>query len=141
MYTIFPLSLQCFYIPKCQVDRKVLVGEVQKIQNTLEETQGSELRCLSDPRKYPEDTILKRKYTLGLALWSLLWPSLMLGGGALLVGLVKLNQRLAHLCTELGNEVAGGRLTTMTNTQGKLYQLLRWSGSGQHSPMQDDSVK
>ncbi|KAM9459847.1 calcium-activated potassium channel subunit beta-3 [Salvelinus alpinus] len=135
------LNHECFYIPKCQVDRKVLVDEVQKIQNTLEETQGSELRCLSDPRKYPEDTILKRKYTLGLALWSLLWPSLMLGGGALLVGLVKLNQRLAHLCTELGNEAAGGRLTTMTNTQGKLYQLLRWSGSGQHSPMQDDSVK
>uniref|UniRef100_A0A674ESA9 Potassium calcium-activated channel subfamily M regulatory beta subunit 3 n=1 Tax=Salmo trutta TaxID=8032 RepID=A0A674ESA9_SALTR len=104
------LKSECFYIPKCQVDRKVLVDEVQKIQNTLEETQGSELHCLSDPRKYPEDTILKRKYTLGLALWSLLWPSMILGGGALLVSLVKLNQRLAHLCTELGNEAARGRI-------------------------------
>ncbi|XP_041697286.1 calcium-activated potassium channel subunit beta-3 [Coregonus clupeaformis] len=133
------LNPECFYIPKCQVDRKVLVDEVQKILNTLEEIQGSALRCLSDPRKYPKDTILKRKYTLDLVLWSLLWPSLMLGVGALLVGLVKLNQRLAHLCTELGNEAAEGRLTTMTNTQGKLYQLLRWSG--QNSPMQEDSVK
>uniref|UniRef100_A0A6Q2ZQG6 Potassium calcium-activated channel subfamily M regulatory beta subunit 3 n=1 Tax=Esox lucius TaxID=8010 RepID=A0A6Q2ZQG6_ESOLU len=94
------LNNECFYIPKCQQDRKALVDEVQKIKDVLAETRGSALRCLWEPAKYPDDAILKRKYTLGLALWSLLWPSLMLAGGALLVGLVKLNQGLAHLCTE-----------------------------------------
>uniref|UniRef100_A0A6Q2X971 Potassium calcium-activated channel subfamily M regulatory beta subunit 3 n=1 Tax=Esox lucius TaxID=8010 RepID=A0A6Q2X971_ESOLU len=98
------LNNECFYIPKCQQDRKALVDEVQKIKDVLAETRGSALRCLWEPAKYPDDAILKRKYTLGLALWSLLWPSLMLAGGALLVGLVKLNQGLAHLCTELGKE-------------------------------------
>uniref|UniRef100_A0A3P9APU9 Potassium calcium-activated channel subfamily M regulatory beta subunit 3 n=1 Tax=Esox lucius TaxID=8010 RepID=A0A3P9APU9_ESOLU len=88
------LNNECFYIPKCQQDRKALVDEVQKIKDVLAETRGSALRCLWEPAKYPDDAILKRKYTLGLALWSLLWPSLMLAGGALLVGLVKLNQGL-----------------------------------------------
>uniref|UniRef100_A0AAY5K490 Potassium calcium-activated channel subfamily M regulatory beta subunit 3 n=1 Tax=Esox lucius TaxID=8010 RepID=A0AAY5K490_ESOLU len=82
------LNNECFYIPKCQQDRKALVDEVQKIKDVLAETRGSALRCLWEPAKYPDDAILKRKYTLGLALWSLLWPSLMLAGGALLVGLV-----------------------------------------------------
>ncbi|KAJ8011245.1 hypothetical protein DPEC_G00056150 [Dallia pectoralis] len=124
------LNNKCFYIPKCQTDRKVLVDEVHKIKNALVETPGSVLRCLLEPRKYPGDAILKRKYTLCLALWSLLWPSLMLCGGALLVGLVKLNHRLTHLCTELGKEAADGRPTTTKITRGKLYQHLGCSADG-----------
>ncbi|KAL0966772.1 hypothetical protein UPYG_G00299940 [Umbra pygmaea] len=124
------LSPECFYIPKCQIDRKVLIEEVDKIKKTLEEKQGRALHCLSDRRKYPDAAVLNRKYTLTLTIWSLLWPSLMLTGGALLVGLVKLNQRLAQFCSELDNEIMDSWRTT--NTQGKLYQLLGWSGS-EHS--------
>uniref|UniRef100_A0A8C2JEY0 Si:ch211-38m6.7 n=1 Tax=Cyprinus carpio TaxID=7962 RepID=A0A8C2JEY0_CYPCA len=45
-------------------------------------------------------TMIMLKYTVQMALYYLLWPSLMLFGGILLVGLVKLNQHLSFLCLE-----------------------------------------
>ncbi|XP_076000860.1 calcium-activated potassium channel subunit beta-3 [Genypterus blacodes] len=122
---------QCFYIPKCQMDRTELQQEVLKVKDTLEAQLGDTLPCFTDQTRFPQDAILRRKYTLRKVLFALLWPTLMLGGGVLLVGLVKLTQCLAHLSSEVCSKTAGGRLTSRY-TQGKLYKLLRRSSS--HSP-------
>ncbi|XP_049931101.1 calcium-activated potassium channel subunit beta-3 [Epinephelus moara] len=120
------LAPECFYIPKCRMDRTELQDEVLKVKNSLDTKLGSTASCFSDRTRHPRDVILSRKYTFKKALFALLWPVLMLGGGALLVGLVKLTQCLAHLSSEMCCETAAGRLTSRY-TQGKLYRLLRRS--------------
>ncbi|XP_071379401.1 calcium-activated potassium channel subunit beta-3 [Centroberyx affinis] len=125
------LSPACFYIPKCQMNRTELQDEVLKVKNKLDAQLGGSLPCFADRTRHPEHAILSRKYTWRMALFALLWPSLMLAGGALLVGLVKLTQCLAHLSSEVRSEAAEGRATSRY-TQGKLYKLLRRSSA--HSP-------
>ncbi|XP_023145425.1 calcium-activated potassium channel subunit beta-3 isoform X2 [Amphiprion ocellaris] len=120
------LAAECFYIPKCQMDRKALQDEVQRVKSSLDSQLGSTSSCFIDHSRHPEHVILSRKYTLRKALLALLWPCLMLGGGALLVGLVKLTQCLAHLSSEVRSETTGARMTSRC-TQGKLYRLLRRS--------------
>nr|XP_020479730.1 calcium-activated potassium channel subunit beta-3-like [Monopterus albus] len=125
------LASECFYVPKCRMDRADLEAEVQKVKNTLDVWLGRTSSCLTDRMSYPKDVILGRKYTLRKALFALLWPCLMLSGGALLVGLVKLTQCLAVLSHEMCSESTGSRLTSRY-TQGKLYRLL-WRSSTQSS--------
>ncbi|XP_042353480.1 calcium-activated potassium channel subunit beta-3 [Plectropomus leopardus] len=120
------LAPECFYIPKCRMDRTELQDEVLKVKNSLDTQLRSASSCFTDRTRHPRDVILSRKYTFKKALFALLWPCLMLGGGALLVGLVKLTQCLAHLSSEMCSETAAGRLTSRY-TQGKLYRLLRRS--------------
>ncbi|XP_039458111.1 calcium-activated potassium channel subunit beta-3 isoform X3 [Oreochromis aureus] len=122
------LATECFYMPKCQMDRKALQDQVQKVNSSLDSLLGNNTACLTDQTRYPNHAILHRKYTLQMVLFALLWPCILLGGGALLVGLVKLTQCLAHLSTEVISEAAGGRLTSRY-TQGKLYRLLRRSSA------------
>ncbi|KAL3988219.1 steroidogenic acute regulatory protein, mitochondrial [Sarotherodon galilaeus] len=122
------LVTECFYMPKCQMDRKALQDQVQKVNSSLDSLLGNNTACLTDQTRYPNHAILRRKYTLQMVLFALLWPCILLGGGALLVGLVKLTQCLAHLSTEVISEAAGGRLTSRY-TQGKLYRLLRRSSA------------
>uniref|UniRef100_UPI003AADB4FB calcium-activated potassium channel subunit beta-3-like n=1 Tax=Centroberyx gerrardi TaxID=166262 RepID=UPI003AADB4FB len=110
--------------------------EVLKVKNNFDAQLGGSLPCFADRTRHPEHAILSRKYTWRMALFALLWPSLMLGGGALLVGLVKLTQCLAHLSSEVRSEAAEGRATSRY-TQGKLYKLLRRSSA--HSPSQDSA--
>ncbi|KAG7277425.1 hypothetical protein CRUP_033380 [Coryphaenoides rupestris] len=62
-------------------------------EGNLEELLGEAVSCLADSAKHPDAAILHRRYTLGVALFALQWPGLMLAGGALLVALVKLTQR------------------------------------------------
>ncbi|XP_028283303.1 calcium-activated potassium channel subunit beta-3 [Parambassis ranga] len=120
------LGTECFYIPKCQMDRKALQDEVKKLKSSLDSHLGSTSCCLSDTNRHPSHVILNKKYTLRKILLALLWPCLMLGGGALLVGLVKLTQCLANLSSEVCNETTKGRLPSRY-TQYKLYRLLRRS--------------
>ncbi|CAB1444082.1 unnamed protein product [Pleuronectes platessa] len=120
------LAPECFYIPKCQMDIADIQAEVQRVKQMLDAQQGNTSSCFTDRTRHPGDVILSRKYTLEKALFALLWPCLMLGGGALLVGLVKLTQYLAHLSAEVCSAAAEGSLTSR-NTQGKLYTLLRRS--------------
>uniref|UniRef100_A0A3B4Z3Y1 Calcium-activated potassium channel subunit beta-3-like n=1 Tax=Stegastes partitus TaxID=144197 RepID=A0A3B4Z3Y1_9TELE len=122
------LATECFYIPKCQMDRKALQDEVRRVKSSLDSQLGSSSSCFVDPTAHPDHAILSRKYTLRKALLALLWPCLMLGGGALLVGLVKLTQCLAHLSSEVCSDPAGTRLT-LRHTQGKLYRLVRRSST------------
>uniref|UniRef100_A0A4W6FNN1 Potassium calcium-activated channel subfamily M regulatory beta subunit 3 n=1 Tax=Lates calcarifer TaxID=8187 RepID=A0A4W6FNN1_LATCA len=83
------LAPECFYVPKCRMDRVDIQAEVQRVKNNLTARLGNTLPCLIDRVRHPRHVILSRKYTLKKALFALLWPSLMLGGGALLVELVK----------------------------------------------------
>ncbi|GAA6222558.1 calcium-activated potassium channel subunit beta-3-like isoform X1 [Lates japonicus] len=122
------LAPECFYVPKCRMDRVDLQAEVQRVKNNLTARLGSTLPCLIDCMRHPRHVILSRKYTLKKALFALLWPSLMLGGGALLVGLVKLTQYLDHLSSKMCSKTAGSQLTSRY-TQGKLYRLLRRSST------------
>uniref|UniRef100_A0A8C4D8L1 Potassium calcium-activated channel subfamily M regulatory beta subunit 3 n=1 Tax=Dicentrarchus labrax TaxID=13489 RepID=A0A8C4D8L1_DICLA len=101
------LALECFYIPKCRMDRTELQKEVEKVKNSLDAQLERTSLCFTDNTRHPGDTILNRKYTHEKALLAMLWPCLMLGGGALLVGLVKLTQFLAHLSSEVCSETAG----------------------------------
>ncbi|XP_070701847.1 calcium-activated potassium channel subunit beta-3 [Pempheris klunzingeri] len=117
---------ECFYVPKCRLDRTELKDEVERVKSSLDSQPESASSCFSDRTRHPGDVILNRKYTHQKALLALLWPCLMLAGGALLVGLVRLTQYLAHLSSEVCSEAAGGRLTPR-HTQGKLYRLLRRS--------------
>ncbi|KAK9538933.1 hypothetical protein VZT92_004072 [Zoarces viviparus] len=120
------LAPECFYVPKCQMDRTELQQEILKVKNSLDAQLGSTSSCVTDPARHPRDVILSRKYTFKKALYALLWPCLMLGGGALLVGLVKLTQCLAHLSSEMCSDAAVGWLTSRY-TRGKLYGILRVS--------------
>ncbi|XP_068196313.1 calcium-activated potassium channel subunit beta-3 [Antennarius striatus] len=122
------LALECFYIPKCRMDRAELQEEVEKVQKSLDNQLESASSCLSDAAAHPGEAVLRRKYGRGDTLFALLWPGLMLGGGALLVGLVKLTQVLAHLAAEARCEAPGVKLTSRL-TRGKLYRLLQRHGS------------
>ncbi|KAM8851235.1 calcium-activated potassium channel subunit beta-3 [Spinachia spinachia] len=120
------LAPECFYVPKCQTDGAELQDEVLKLKNSLDTQLGSASSCFTDPTRHPRDAILSRKYTLKEALFALLWPCVMLAGGALLVGLVKLTQCLAHLSSERCREAAVGGPTSKY-MQGKLYGMRRLS--------------
>ncbi|XP_067461436.1 calcium-activated potassium channel subunit beta-3 [Thunnus thynnus] len=120
------LAPECFYIPKCRMDRTELQDEVQRVKKSLDAHLGSKSSCFVDLTRHPNDVILSRKYTLRKTLFALTWPGLMLGGGALLVGLVKLTQYLAQLSPEMCNETAGNKLTSR-HTQGNLYKLMQRS--------------
>ncbi|CAL8346298.1 unnamed protein product [Merluccius merluccius] len=74
------------------MDRAEHQDEALAMRDNLERRLGESLPCLADSDKHPDDAILQRRYTLRLALFALQWPSLMLGGGALLVALVRLSQ-------------------------------------------------
>uniref|UniRef100_A0A671NJJ2 Calcium-activated potassium channel subunit beta-3-like n=1 Tax=Sinocyclocheilus anshuiensis TaxID=1608454 RepID=A0A671NJJ2_9TELE len=92
----------CFYTPKCQRNKTEQEAEANNIKDVLI-VRGDNMTCYLSAA-HPNDAIIRRKYTVQMALYYLLWPSLMLFGGILLVGLVKLNQHLAFLYTEISRE-------------------------------------
>lgn len=119
---------QCFYLPKCRMDWAELQKEVEEVRNSLDAQLETSSLCLADGARHPGDAILNRKYAYKDALLALVWPCLMLGGGALLVALVKLTQHLARLSAEMcssggssgsGGGTVGGWLTS-THVRGKL---------------------
>uniref|UniRef100_A0A672KT41 Si:ch211-38m6.7 n=1 Tax=Sinocyclocheilus grahami TaxID=75366 RepID=A0A672KT41_SINGR len=93
---------KCFYTPKCQGSKTEQEAEANNIRDVLI-VRGDNMTCYLNTA-HPNDAIIRRKYTVQMALYYLLWPSLMLFGGILLVGLVKFNQHLAFLCTEISRE-------------------------------------
>lgn len=116
---------QCFYLPKCRMDWAKLQKEVEEVRNSLDAQLETPSLCLADGARHPRDAILNRKYAYKEALLALVWPCLMLGGGALLVALVKLTQHLAHLsaemCSSSGSDCGTvGGLLTSTHIRGKL---------------------
>uniref|UniRef100_A0A671ULH7 Potassium calcium-activated channel subfamily M regulatory beta subunit 3 n=1 Tax=Sparus aurata TaxID=8175 RepID=A0A671ULH7_SPAAU len=122
------LVLLCFYIPKCRMARAELQREVEEVKKFLEAKLESPKLCFADRKRHPERALWGRKYTHKDALLAVVWPCLMLGGGALLVGLVKLTQYLARMSSETCSEAGGSRMTGR-HTQGKLYRLLQRSST------------
>ncbi|XP_055059845.2 calcium-activated potassium channel subunit beta-3, partial [Misgurnus anguillicaudatus] len=126
---------KCFYSPKCQRNKTEVQAEASNIKNALLSTQGENMNCYLNP-KYPDVALLRSKYSVRMALYYLLWPSLILFGGILLVGLVKVNQRLAYLCTEIARDEVLGKQNKLT--EGAIYRLLRCRPGG--TGEQNDTV-
>ncbi|KAM8839507.1 calcium-activated potassium channel subunit beta-3 [Synchiropus picturatus] len=121
------LAAECFYVPKCRMSPEDLQQEVLKVKSSLDAHLGSSCSCFLDLTRPPGHVILNRNHPLRRSLRALLWPSLMLGGGALLVGLVKLTQCLAHLSSQVSSRPSGGLVSQYK--QGKFYRLVRWSSA------------
>ncbi|TSS97534.1 Calcium-activated potassium channel subunit beta-3 [Bagarius yarrelli] len=94
------LSPECFYTPKNHQNKSDVAEEAQRIKDVLCNLRGREVKCYLSNR-YREDAILTKRHNLRMALQCLVWPSLLLLGGVLLVGLVMLTQYLAQLCNEI----------------------------------------
>uniref|UniRef100_A0A3B3QKP6 Uncharacterized protein n=1 Tax=Paramormyrops kingsleyae TaxID=1676925 RepID=A0A3B3QKP6_9TELE len=57
--------------------------------------------CYSRVEDHPKEAVLSRRYDGWLVLQCMCWSTLMLLGGVSIVCLVKLTQRLAHMCLRL----------------------------------------
>lgn len=62
---------------------------------------NTQVTCYYDPSEQQETVLLTRLYDHGVVFHSLLWPSCMLTGGALIIMMVKLTQYLSRLCEEI----------------------------------------
>lgn len=118
---------QCFYTPKCHKNKTEQETEANSIQSTLLSYQGESIKCYLSV-KYPDVALLRSKYSVQMALYYLLWPSLMFFTGILLVGLVKFNQCLAHLCTEISRDEILGKQSKLR--EGGIYRMLRCKPGG-----------
>uniref|UniRef100_A0A3B3BJF2 Potassium calcium-activated channel subfamily M regulatory beta subunit 3 n=1 Tax=Oryzias melastigma TaxID=30732 RepID=A0A3B3BJF2_ORYME len=97
-----PITVKkCSRAGNCQLSHEELHDEVKNVENNLTGRQGSTFPCFSSRKPYLSHAVLRRKYTLSRTLFGLLWPCLMLVGGAALVGLVKLTQWLGRLSSRL----------------------------------------
>lgn len=94
------LSLQCFYVPRCQKDSTAMHAMILNISERLKANQ--QVPCYYDPSEQQEMTLLIRLYDHSAVFHSLLWPSCTLAGGALIIMMVKLTQYLSRLCEEIG---------------------------------------
>ncbi|KAG7329715.1 hypothetical protein KOW79_005937 [Hemibagrus wyckioides] len=117
------LSPECFYTPKNHQNKSDVVEEAHRIKDVLFKLRGKDVRCYLSNR-YREDAILTKRHNLQVALQCLVWPSLLLCGGALLVGLVMLTQYLAQLCYEVIQEEEFMEDGQSTAGQSNLYRFL-----------------
>ncbi|XP_078524137.1 calcium-activated potassium channel subunit beta-3 isoform X2 [Lissotriton helveticus] len=91
---------KCFYIPKCQRNKNDLLNIVLDIKDFFDNKNDTPFSCYYSPDSNSEDVILIKKFDRMIVFHCLFWPSLMLIGGALIVGMVKLTQHLSVLCEE-----------------------------------------
>lgn len=94
------LSLQCFYLPRCQKDSTAMHAMIMNISERLKVNQ--QVPCYYDPSEQQETILLTRLYDHNVVFHSLLWPSCMLIVGVLIIVMVKLTQYLSRLCEEIG---------------------------------------
>ncbi|XP_044222930.1 calcium-activated potassium channel subunit beta-2-like isoform X2 [Thunnus albacares] len=93
-------SSECFYVPRCQKDSAAMYAMIMNISDHLKVNQ--QVPCYYDPSEQQETVLLTRLYDHSVVFHSLLWPSCMLTGGALIIVMVKLTQYLSRLCEEIG---------------------------------------
>lgn len=62
---------------------------------------NTQVTCYYDPSEQQETVLLTRLYDHAAVFHSLLWPSCMLTGGALIIMMVKLTQYLSRVCEEI----------------------------------------
>lgn len=87
-------------MPRCQKDTTVMHTMIMNISEHLKVNQ--QIQCYYDPSQQHEAVLLTRLYDQRVVLHSLLWPSCMITGGALIIVMVKLTQYLSRLCEEIG---------------------------------------
>ena len=92
--------MQCFYVPRCQKDSLAMHVMIMNISERLKANQ--QVPCYYDPSEQQEAVLLTRLYDHSIVVHSLLWPSCMLLGGALIIVMVKLTQYLSRLSEEIG---------------------------------------
>ncbi|XP_073531051.1 calcium-activated potassium channel subunit beta-3 isoform X1 [Phyllobates terribilis] len=92
------INPKCFYVPKCQRDKNDLLDGVLDVKLYFEHKNDTPFVCFHRPDSKPEDVILIKKYDRTVVFHCLFWPTLMLIGGAAIVGMVKLTQHLSLLC-------------------------------------------
>uniref|UniRef100_A0A8C6SBK1 Potassium large conductance calcium-activated channel, subfamily M, beta member 2 n=1 Tax=Neogobius melanostomus TaxID=47308 RepID=A0A8C6SBK1_9GOBI len=63
---------------------------------------NQQVPCFYDPLEQQDAVLLTRLYDHSVVFHSLLWPSCMLTGGAMIILMVKLTQYLSRLCDEIG---------------------------------------
>lgn len=114
------LSLQCFYVPRCQKDSMAMHVMIMNISERLK--INHEVPCYYDPSEQQETVLLKRLYDHSVIFHSLLWPSCMFTGGALIIMMVKLTQYLSRLCEEIGK-------IQRWDTRWKPWQVWWWTSS------------
>ncbi|XP_064186038.1 calcium-activated potassium channel subunit beta-2 [Anguilla rostrata] len=93
-------SPECFYVPRCRRDSVAMLGVMLNVSEWLK-TQPR-LLCFYDPGERRDAALLTRLYGRGAVFHSLVWPSCTLGGGVLIVAMVKLTQYLSILCEQIG---------------------------------------
>ncbi|XP_068196318.1 calcium-activated potassium channel subunit beta-2-like isoform X2 [Antennarius striatus] len=93
-------SSECFYVPRCQKDSVSMHVMIMNISERLK--ANTQVPCYYDPSEQQETVLLTRLYDHAVVFQSLLWPSCMLTGGALIIVMVKLTQYLSRLCEEIG---------------------------------------
>ncbi|XP_069367212.1 calcium-activated potassium channel subunit beta-2-like isoform X1 [Paralichthys olivaceus] len=93
-------SSECFYVPRCQKDSVAMHTMIMNISEHLKVNQ--QVPCYYDPSEQQETVLLTRLYDHSVVLHSLLWPSCMITGGALIIMMVKLTQYLSRLSEEIG---------------------------------------
>ncbi|XP_048845048.1 calcium-activated potassium channel subunit beta-3 isoform X2 [Brienomyrus brachyistius] len=81
--------------------KKEVLEETQRIQSWLLKQEDGFFSCYSRFEDHPKEAVLTRKYDGWLVLQCVCWSTLMLLGGVSIVCLVKLTQRLAHMCQRL----------------------------------------
>lgn len=91
---------QCFYVPRCQKDSAAMHMMIMNISERLK--VNTHVPCYYDPGEQQETVLLTRLYDHAVIFHSLLWPSCMLTGGAVIIMMVKLTQYLSRLCEEIG---------------------------------------
>ncbi|XP_018410398.1 PREDICTED: calcium-activated potassium channel subunit beta-3 isoform X1 [Nanorana parkeri] len=92
------INPKCFYVPKCQRDKNDLLDGVLDVKQYFERKNDTPFACFHRPDNKPEDVILIKKYDRSVVFHCLFWPTLMLVGGASIVGMVKLTQHLSLMC-------------------------------------------
>lgn len=87
-------------MPRCQKDSMAMHVLIMNISERLR--VNKQVPCYYDPSEQQETVLLTRLYDHSVLFHSLLWPSCMLTGGALIIMMVKLTQYLSRLCEEIG---------------------------------------
>ncbi|KAG8445163.1 hypothetical protein GDO86_010075 [Hymenochirus boettgeri] len=129
---VVQINPKCFYIPRCQRDKNDLLDGIMNIKEYFEHKNDTPFVCFHRPETKPEDVIMIKKYDRSVVFHCLFWPTLMLVGGASIVGMVKLTQHLSLLCKTRcnGAKEEFGNLTPRPESQQsktrKEEKCLRW---------------
>lgn len=116
------LSLQCFYVPRCQKDSTAMYVMIMNISERLK--VNKHVSCYYDPSEQQETVLLTRLYDHVVVFHSLLWPSCMLTGGTLIIMMVKLTQYLSRLCEEIGKIKRWNAFSSYRSQAGR----MTWKG-------------